>query len=382
MPKLASKKTCTGCAACMNACTKECIQMLPEGKLGHLYPMVDVNQCVECGLCQKSCPILNIPSLNKASFAYAGWAKSEEENRKSSSGGAASVLSRQTLLQGGVVYGCANVGMEVKHIRIDADKNIDLLRGSKYVQSTVGMIMKQVKSDLKTGGKVLFIGTPCQCAGLKTYLRKDYENLLLVDLVCHGTPSLKLLQEHVKSLVDEKQIVKHISFRDGVNYEFSLVVKNAEEEEIYKSNLWRNRYHDAYYNTFILGYTYRPSCNNCLFARPERCSDMTIGDFWGLGVEEPFVPEAKAYGYSLLLPNTMKGIKALESMSSDFYLHRRNLKEAIFGNPQLNEPKKLNLNARLFQWLFSHGVGLKTSLYIADCYKIPVYKMLNKLRKE
>ena len=354
--------------------------MKPQGRLGHLFPVIDSQKCIDCGLCEKVCTAINSVELKYPKTAYAGWAKNAEENKKSTSGGAASVLARSVLKEGGVVYGCANIGMEVKHIRIDKEEDIDLIRGSKYVQSTIGKIMKQVKQDLDKGLRVLFVGSPCQCAGLKSYLRKPYDRLLLVDLICHGTPSLQLLQEHVRSIIDVKQIVKHIYFRDGSNYEFSLIVKNAEEEEIYRSNLWKNRYEDAYYNTFILGYTYRPSCNQCQFARPERCSDITIGDFWGLGDKESFTPIAKAYGYSVVLPNTQKGMNALEMISGDFYMQEREIEEAVKGNPQLRLPKQLSLNAKVFQWLFNHGVSHKVSLYIADWYKIPAYKLMNIIR--
>ncbi|MCQ2232241.1 MAG: Coenzyme F420 hydrogenase/dehydrogenase, beta subunit C-terminal domain [Paludibacteraceae bacterium] len=258
MPTLAQKNTCTACAACMNTCGKDAIKMKPQGRLGHLYPLIDIERCVECGMCEKVCPVLNPISLNSPQTAYAGWAKSEEENKKSTSGGAASVLSRKVIKEGGVVYGCANIGMEVMHMRIEKEDDIDILRGSKYVQSTMGLIMKQIKQDLVTGRQVLFLGSPCQCAGIRGFLRKSCENLILVDLICHGVPSLQLLQEHVNSMIEKGQTVKHIYFRDGNSYEFSLIVKNTEEEEIYRSNLWKQRYHDAYYNIILP--LFRTSC--------------------------------------------------------------------------------------------------------------------------
>lgn len=379
MQIITSGNECTGCAACMNACTKGAITMKPQGRFGHLFPVIDSDKCIDCGLCKKSCPVINKVELRRPKTAYAGWAKSEDENKKSTSGGAASVLTRKVLSEGGVVYGCANIGIDVKHIRIDKIEDIDLLRGSKYVQSSMGLIMKQVKQDLNNGVKVLFVGSPCQCAGLKIYLRKEYENLLLVDLICHGTPSLKLLQDHVSSTISKDQVVKHIYFRDGSNYEFSLIVKNAANEELYRSNLWKQRYHDAYYTSFIRGYTYRPSCNQCQFAKTERCSDITIGDFWGLGEKKPFVPIAKAYGYSVVLPNSEKGISMLNNISDLFYLQERDVEEAKVKNPQLNSPKRLSINARLFQWLFNHGCSLKSSLYIADWYRVIAFKLLKKI---
>lgn len=378
MPTLANNLSCTGCAACMNSCAKKAISMEPQGVLGHLYPKINTDRCVECGLCEKNCPVFKDVQLQESPFVYAGWAKDANENKKSSSGGVASILSKVILENGGVVYGCANIGMDVKHVRIDNVEDIDLLRGSKYVQSTINYILQDVRKDLLVGKQVLFVGTPCQCAGLKTFLHKDYDNLLLVDLICHGTPSLKLLQDHVSTIVSPDQIVKHIYFRDGSN--FAMVIKNADEKEIYQSNLWKNRYHDAYYNTFILGYTYRPSCNSCRYAQSKRCSDITIGDFWGLGDKTPFEPIAPAFGYSAILPNTKKGLDALKLIENRFYLQQRELKEAVEGNPQLHEPKKLSFSARVFQWCFSHGISLKKSLYIADWYKIPVYKIVNKLR--
>lgn len=151
MPKLATLETCTGCAACFNICHFHAIRMIPIGKLGHLHPSIDPMICVECGACERICPILHVVSLKTLSEAYAAWTKNMEDNKASSSGGIATTFAKEVLKIGGAVYGCANKGIDVCHIRIDNMTDIELLRGSKYVQSTIGNILGQVKADLKSG---------------------------------------------------------------------------------------------------------------------------------------------------------------------------------------------------------------------------------------
>lgn len=376
MPKLATLETCTGCAACFNICHVHAIRMIPIGKLGHLHPSIDPMICVECGACERICPILHVVSLKTLSEAYAAWTKNMEDNKASSSGGIATTFAKEVLKIGGAVYGCANKGIDVCHIRIDNMTDIELLRGSKYVQSTIGNILGQVKADLKSGRTVLFIGTPCQIAGLLSYLKRTYENLVTVDLICHGTPSLHLLQQHVLSIASRQQITK-ISFREGGFY---LKLYNGSNL-IYCSDLWKQRLHDAYYTTFIEGYTYRESCYRCRYAQSQRCSDITIGDFWGLGEKETFKTDHPNAGISVILPNTEKGKFFFNSVKDAFYVYDRPIEEAIEGNDQLKAPKRKNISIKLFRWLFAKGISLKVALYLTDFYRLPIYSILNRIRK-
>lgn len=183
----------------MNRCPKQCIEMKPDNKLGHLYPAIDHEKCTDCGACQKVCPANHEPLLRKPLTAYAGWDKTDSEYISSTSGGAASAFARFIIRQGGVVYGCAMLpNIEARHIRVDNLDDLAKLKGSKYVQSTMGMTYRSVKEDLRQGRKVLFTGTPCQVAGVKSYVgEKNSDNLYTVDLICHGTPPLAYTKKHV-----------------------------------------------------------------------------------------------------------------------------------------------------------------------------------------
>ena len=190
--------------------------MIADAK-GFHYPKVDTTACVDCGACKKVCPFeeenikLNIPLT-----AYAAWNKDREEYLASSSGGAAHVFSSYIIRQGGVVYGCTSEGMHIRHIRVDSLSNLFKLQGSKYVQSDVRGLFSQVKADLKSGKPVLFVGTPCQVAGLKNYIKWIPEHLYLVDLICHGVPSQQMLNEHIHHIL--KTSAEQRSFRKGQSY--------------------------------------------------------------------------------------------------------------------------------------------------------------------
>lgn len=343
MKQVCSKTICTGCAACMNKCPKQCITMCSGDVLGHLYPKIDQSRCVDCGACVKVCPALHQPILNKAKCAYAGFDKDETEYKSSTSGGAASALARFIIKNEGVVYGCAiETGVKVHHVRIDKLEDINKIKGSKYVQSTIGFVYKQVREDLRNGKKVLFTGTPCQVAGLKSFIGKKDENLYTIDLICHGVPPLKYLQKHIIQKVGQTENVD-VSFRSGNGMYILLLLLSGKE--VYRSSLWNQRFEDAYYNSFIDGYTYRPSCHSCHYSRPERVSDITVGDFWGLKTE---LPLPHPYGCSVLLPNTDKGRFLIENIENEFNLYQRDLNEAVAGNDQLRHPLKYTTKTKIF----------------------------------
>ena len=183
MEEICEKKKCTACAACLNVCPKGAIRMVEEGAAGYQYPAIDPDLCIDCGLCAKTCPANHPVELRAPMRAYAAISRDEADLMSSASGGASSLLAQETLRRGGVVYGCAMESYRsVRHVRIDKAEDAWKIKGSKYVQSHVGTVHKQVKADLQAGREVMFSGTPCQVAGLRRYLRKDYPNLLLVDL--------------------------------------------------------------------------------------------------------------------------------------------------------------------------------------------------------
>ena len=260
---------------------------------------------------------------------YAGWF---------ASGGAASVLSRYVIAQGGSVYGCCQKNYcEIKHVRVDKDKDVALLKGSKYVQSEIGLSYLEVKQDLLNNRLVLFIGTPCQVAGLKSFLRKEYPNLYTIDLVCHGVASQRMLRESVEAYGEMRDVEKeiYVNFRwkteSGIRYGIQLWQVGKERNSILKSTRFP---YDAYITAFMTGLSFRENCHHCVYAKSDRIGDLTIGDFWGLGAYQKTQIKAKD-GVSLVLVNTDKGEQLLKNLQSEFVIEERTMREAVQGNANL-----------------------------------------------
>lgn len=374
MKLICNKKDCTGCGLCAARCPKQCIEMKP-GFLGHLYPEIDQDKCIDCKLCQKGCPSLQDIESSYPKKAFAAWSKDEEDYVTSTSGGAASVVSQYVISKGGVVYGCSVLpNIQIAHIRVDNLEALYLLKGVKYVQSQIKGIIPQLRKDVKDGLTVLFIGTPCQVAAIKQLYKTIPDNLYLVDIICHGTPSNKFLKDYIqKDLKIDAARVTNVKFR--LPDAFSLCVFE-KDKLLYKSNnLWTHRYEDLYYNTFIDGFTYRDSCFSCHYAKPERISDITIGDFWGLGneVSDKEIPEHKN-GVSCVLPITEKGMQLVEAIRHSLNIYERPVTEAINGNDQLRHPKSKDWRISMFQKI-KNLTGLKAAYYIMVADKITKYKL-------
>ena len=339
--------------------------MSKRDSLGHLYPIINTEACIDCGLCQKKCPVLNPVELNQPTAAYATWSRDEEDYKSSTSGGAASVISQYVIENGGVVYGCAMLpDIEVKHIRVDNILDIKKLKGSKYVQSNCLDVYPQLKEDVKSGRMTLFIGTPCQVAAVKKLYKDQPDNLILVDLICHGVPSLEILKKHVKKVVPYPHCT-NVFFRDGNR---SCFVVEVDGDKIYSRYLKSpRRYDDWYRDTFVDGYTFRNSCYGCIYTCPQRVSDITIGDFWGLGKNAPadYIP-AHPNGCSVVLPSTETGNKVIEAISSKVYLYKRTVREAVDGNYHLRKPNVLGWRRRLFRRLFPIMGRLAYKLVVFD----------------
>lgn len=374
MKLICDYKDCTGCGLCAARCPKQCIEMKP-GFLGHLYPEIDQDKCIDCKLCQKGCPSLQDIESSYPKKAFAAWSKDEEDYVTSTSGGAASVLSQYVISKGGVVYGCSVLpNIQMAHIRVDNLEALHLLKGSKYVQSQIKSIIPKLRKDVKDGLLVLFIGTPCQVAAIKQLYKITPDNLYLVDIICHGTPSNKFLKDYIqKDLKIDVARVTNVKFR--LPDAFSLCVFE-KDKLLYKSNnLWTHRYEDLYYNTFIDGFTYRDSCFSCHYAKPERISDITIGDFWGLGneVSDKEIPEHKN-GVSCVLPITEKGIQLVKAICHSLNIYERPVTEAINGNDQLRHPKSKDWRISMYQKL-QNLTGVKAAYYIMMADKITKYKL-------
>lgn len=309
--EICKTEDCTGCFACVNVCPKNCISMV-ENEIGHIYPKINDEQCIECGICNRTCPNNNIVDFKTPKTVYAAWTLDNKDHESCTSGGIGTFLSRNIINENGVVYGCSSdITGEIQHIRVENIEDLENLKGSKYVQSYVNDTYAKAKNDLKCGKYVLFIGTPCQIAGLYCFLGKEkYDNLITVDLICHGVPPQKLLFDHILGKAGRKE--KLISFRQKEGFNLKVFDRN-------KVDYFANEYDDLYFLGFSSGIFYRESCYNCKYAKAERCSDITIGDFWGLGKEIPFKHKTEN-GVSVVLVNNNQGEQIIEKYKSGLFL--------------------------------------------------------------
>ena len=328
MVALCDTRLCTGCAACSNACPRNAIAMLPDSK-GFLRPRIDAEQCVDCGICKTVCPQVKREAPTHEGKIYAAIAVDDDLREKSSSGGLFSLLAEQTIRCGGVVFG-ASLGedLQVRHIKINSLDQVRKLRGSKYVQSEIGKSYSEAKAELEQGSKVLFTGTPCQIDALHHFLDKDYENLLTIDILCHGVPSPAVLKKFLSSKTKQ---IKEVSFREKEPgwSAFSMTLTYADgSKEI----------DNSYYYFFVRNYCLRDSCSQCLYSSIKRVGDITLGDFWGYKETAPEHIEDDDRGISLVSVNTKKGEAAFSQVKRRLALAPRSREDAIKGNPVLSRP--------------------------------------------
>lgn len=297
---------CCGCGACLNACPKGAISMI-ENSEGFLVPSVDSSLCIDCSLCLKACPALNEKrATNPEPECYA--AQAHDDIRSiSSSGGIFTPLAEAILNRGGLVCGAAfRNDWTVHHIIVDQKEDLAKLRGSKYVQSDTEDCYKRIKALLKDGKWVLFSGTPCQVAGLYTYLGKDYDTLLTVDIFCHGAPSPGVWKRYLRENYEPGSIA-NVNFRDkkAIGWSCShvaITLKNGKKEVSDNYTKW-------FHSSIIL----RPSCENCKHNKLPRPGDISLGDWWGISQIDPKLNDGK--GLSNVLINTPKGKALYESVS-------------------------------------------------------------------
>ena len=301
MVRLLDKKDCCGCSACASACPKQCISMVADNE-GFLYPQINEEKCVDCGMCENVCPTTSRIIKREPKRVFAAKNSDEDVRMRSSSGGVFSMIADWVITRGGVVFGaCWNERWEVVHDYTETKDGISKFRGSKYVQSRIGSAYKKAEQFLKKGRIVLFSGTPCQIAGLTRFLKKEYANLLKVDIICHGVPSPLVFKKYIderithastveKRKCDRNRIgstsraeVKDISFRDKrqgwKNFGFNMIVRCTD------GNI-KSYYEPKNENLFIKGFLsniyLRPSCYYCHFKGFHTCSDLTLGDYWGI----------------------------------------------------------------------------------------------------
>lgn len=341
MPNLANPEICTGCMACMNACSKDAITFRQDDE-GFLQPIVEESKCVECHNCERSCPEVQQQYHQNESEAdvYAGW--NNKDRRISSSGGAFSSIARYVLSKGGVVMGATlDDSLECKHIWVDSVEDLSKLRGSKYIQSAVGMTFRTVKQYLLAGRYVLFAGTPCQVSGLYSYLRKDYPKLITMDLICHGVPSNSLFKAYIEKLKNrlgfaENEKVANYEFRcrDGWGESPSISTAMSNCNKLYGINA-------LYMSAFDKASIFRKSCYQCHYAKTFRVGDFSIGDFWGLGHQGIPFKHDMTKGVSLLIVNTEKGREIMRDLDDENFYEKRTMNEASARNHNLTKTSLL-----------------------------------------
>jgi len=314
-------------------------------KEGFFQPVIDTERCLDCRKCENACPIIQgtLKKTREDPDVYAAWNKDEKILKQSSSGGIFGVFAQYILSKQGVIFGAAYCdGLEVCHIAIEKLDNLHKLQGSKYVQSNIGESYRHVKKALVENRYVLFTGTPCQIAGLYAFLEGDkFENLLTCDLVCHGVPSPGVFKSYINYLeIKEMAKITGIEMRTKKRgwssvFDMRYIYDNSKEIEI------KNAFKDAYMNGFLNNIYLRKSCYNCKYAKIPRESDITLGDFWGIGNDIPFNHPTKQ-GVSLVLVNSEKGKKLFEQCKENMFFEKRTLEEAKKGNVMLSQRKYEN----------------------------------------
>lgn len=331
---------CTGCAACVDRCPLGCIDFLP-GDNGFKYPIVDKSRCVNCNLCRNACPSSFFDRISHSPIKCQYAVNSDQTViDNSSSGGFFHEIARCMIEEGGIVYGAAwSKDFKLKHAPAKTMEEIKGLMGSKYVQSDCLGLYSKIEKELKEGKRILFVGTPCQVAGVRTFLAQDYDNLLLVDFICHGVPSQSMFDQWRRLEEAKEGTISYIKFRDKRRYGWQhcltyITCKNG-----------RSKRHDVlpafnpYYYLFLRGYTLRESCYKCQYAGLERCGDITIGDYWHAEKNKDITYDEIRKGVSLVLCNTKKGMAAMDKMKMSG-LHDCDLYEASKYNLPLNTPTK------------------------------------------
>lgn len=342
MIQINNKKDCCGCAACVQRCPKQSITMQLDDE-GFYYPQVDTTTCIDCGLCEKVCPVINQEESRLPIQCIAARGKQELIVKNSSSAGIFYLLAERTIINNGVVFGARfNDTWDVIHSWTDTIEGIKPFMSSKYVQSQIGDSYKQAEAFLKDGREVLFSGTPCQISGLRHYLRKEYDNLLCVDVICHGSPSPGVWREYLRSIISPKGRkntvsssiysplskrdalhIKGISFRDKrlgwKKYSFVLHTSQGDSRSegnsvssSYKPLVRQKHYYNLYMKTFLNNLTLRHSCFACPARKGKSGSDILLGDYWGIIRDYPDFYEKD--GVSMALAYTEKGKQLLESL--------------------------------------------------------------------
>ena len=394
MIHITDKRDCCGCAACVQRCPKHCIA-LREDSEGFFYPEVDVSACIGCGLCERVCPLIGEHEKSAPIDVLAVKNRNEEERMASSSGGVFVTLARYVIERGGVVFGAVFDGAwEVVHTYTETFDGVRPMMGSKYVQSRIGNSFNDAERFLKAGRLVLFTGSPCQIAGLRGFLRKDYDNLLAVDFLCHGVPSPGVWRKYLdetfgrsarraaagkntvlSSSLKSLPVIAGIEFRDKEMFgwkKFSFVVCGESAVKADKNSvlLSAKHYENAYMRGFLADVYLRPSCYCCRCKNGVSRSDLTIADFWGIGSLMPDFDDDKGVG--LVLVNSIKGKSVFDSL--DMEVRSASLVDAKRFNGGFKEQVRVHPKRGEFFNLLKNGAtvedAVRKALAVSLCRRL------------
>lgn len=395
MIEIKDKAGCCGCGACDNACPAGSISMVPDRE-GFLYPNVDKRKCINCNICVGVCPMLEVTEEKREQSAYLVQIKDEAVRRESTSGGAFTAIARHIVRGGGVVFGAAfDDGFEVIHKYVEKEEELEAFRNSKYVQSKIKDTFLQAWDFLNSGRTVCFSGTPCQIEGLKKFLRREYPNLLTVDVVCRAVPSPLLFQRYLQMQRDRRNVAfEKVIFRNkyyGYKYSTMSFIGGSDES--------LSEYHegvdsDVYLRAFFSNICDRPSCYSCKFKKLYRVSDFTIWDCFNVEDYDRKMDDDK--GTTKVLAHTKKAEKLLKAISNDInYLKIdvpaavkdvHELLHSVCANPK-REAFFADLNRltieELFKKYFPDSIRVKCErMARRACYKLGIYNVAKKAVKK
>lgn len=392
MIQIVEKSKCCGCWACSNICPQECIAMKEDSE-GFRYPSVNNDLCIKCGLCIKVCPQLQKNDSDQKPLSFIIQQRDSDILRHSTSGGFFSAISKYAIEKNGVVFGAAfNEEMELCHQYSETLDGCKKFRGSKYVQSIIGNSYKTAKDFLEKGRIVVFSGTPCQIAGLYSYLRnKEYQNLITVDLVCHGVPSPLLLKKYFSyhSTRSNSKIINYLSRDKYYGYNYSTATIQFEDPNI--------QYHkgmeaDIMLRLYFKNICSRPSCYSCHFKTLHRVSDFTIFDCWGAPSTSKLFNKK---GATNVFIHTEKGIDVFKAIKNSFIYISSNLEKTIKSdgdmilssvpmNPQrevfFEDLNSLDFEKIILKYLGNSKIKTIIAKYKPLLYKIGIFDLYMKIK--
>lgn len=376
MIKIIDKTKCSGCTACFSVCPKSCITMQADEE-GFLYPHVDENACIDCHLCEKKCPVLNSFEQREPMVCYAAQNKDEQVRLSSSSGGVFSIMATAILEKGGVVCGVEfDKDKMTHHICIQSKTDLNRLVGSKYVQSRLESVFKEIKGYVQEGRWVLFIGTPCQVAGINRYLGRlaNADNYISIELCCHGAPSPLIWKKYLEEIDANSSDIQKLTFRSKQNgwKNYSLDIKTTN------FHLCEGKEQNIYMRGFLKNLYCRPICSECKARGFATESDISIGDFWGLSKFYPEKDDNK--GKSLVLVLTDKGTLFYNEIKNSLQVFEIKYEEVIAGNTNYLKSSKFHVKRPAFWKYIANGKTINYS--VSRCLRTPLKLRLKNFIKE